>query len=179
MSEAAVAAGTAAGTAEVAVAAGTATSSSAPTTTTSSTLDKSKQYTPKYNAPLYYFIPPNTSMYIQTVGLVIAVALFFIMFFAIFICYVYVNEDQPDITRRYNYITNAWLFGKDPNKVFQNYVNTVVERQGFTDMSGLNIWINPILDRMTEWLQKTLLYFHQPSTHTYKTKKSVHFGPGE
>ena len=67
-----------------------------------------------------YFIPPKTNEYYKW-GQAIVIFIFFgLMFIGILFAYVYANF--TDYQNRISVITNAYLFGKDPESKFEQYM---------------------------------------------------------
>jgi hypothetical protein len=67
-----------------------------------------------------YFVPPKTIQY-QEWGQAFAIFIFFgLMFIGILFAYVYANF--TDYQNRISVITNAYLFGKDPEGKFEQYM---------------------------------------------------------
>jgi hypothetical protein len=72
------------------------------------------------NLMIKYFVPPVTTMYMQW-GETAMVLLFFILMF-IGIAYWYIYANYSDYQNRIAVISNAYLFGKNPQIEFENYI---------------------------------------------------------
>ncbi len=67
-----------------------------------------------------YFIPPQTSQYMKWGQSVMIFLLFGVMLIAIMFAYIYANF--TDYQTRISVITNAYLFGRDPELEFRRYM---------------------------------------------------------
>ena len=67
-----------------------------------------------------YFVPPVTTRYMQW-GQTFMV-IFFLLVMFISIAYWYVYSNYSDYQNRISVITNAYLFGKDPQNEFEQYI---------------------------------------------------------
>ena len=67
-----------------------------------------------------YYIPPNTIQYMKWGQTLMVLLLFGAMFVAILFAYVYVN--YTDYQNRISVITNAYLFGENPQSKFEQYM---------------------------------------------------------
>jgi hypothetical protein len=67
-----------------------------------------------------YFVPPITTRYMQW-GQTFMV-IFFLLVMFISIAYWYVYSNYSDYQNRISVITNAYLFGKDPQNEFEQYI---------------------------------------------------------
>ena len=67
-----------------------------------------------------YFIPPQTSEFSKWSQGFMIILLFALMFIGILFAYIYAN--YTDYQNRISVITNAYLFGKDPQKQFEQYM---------------------------------------------------------
>ena len=67
-----------------------------------------------------YYIPPNTIQYMKWGQTFMVLILFGAMFFAILFAYVYAN--YTDYQNRISVISNAYLFGEDPQHKFEQYM---------------------------------------------------------
>ena len=72
------------------------------------------------NLMIKYFVPPVTTMYMQW-GETAMVLLFFIIMF-IGIAYWYIYANYSDYQNRIAVISNAYLFGKNPQLEFETYI---------------------------------------------------------
>ena len=68
-----------------------------------------------------YFIPPDTMQYMKWGQAVMIFILFGLMFLGIIYSYIYAN--YTDYQNRISVITNAYLFGKNPEEEFRKYMN--------------------------------------------------------
>ncbi len=67
-----------------------------------------------------YFIPPQTSQFTKWGQAIMVILLFGIMFIGILFAYIYAN--YTDYQNRISVISNAYLFGKDPQQQFEQYM---------------------------------------------------------
>jgi hypothetical protein len=67
-----------------------------------------------------YFVPPNTTQFMQWGQTIMVIVFFLVMFIAIAYWYVYSN--YSDYQNRISVITNAYLFGRDPQNEFEQYI---------------------------------------------------------
>jgi hypothetical protein len=67
-----------------------------------------------------YFIPPQTSQFTKWGQAIMVILLFGLMFIGILFAYIYAN--YTDYQNRIGVITNAYLFGKDPQQQFEQYM---------------------------------------------------------
>jgi predicted PurR-regulated permease PerM len=67
-----------------------------------------------------YFIPPQTNEFSKWSQAFMIILLFALMFIGILFAYIYAN--YTDYQNRISVITNAYLFGKDPQKQFEQYM---------------------------------------------------------
>jgi len=67
-----------------------------------------------------YYIPPNTAQYMKWGQTIMVILLFGAMFISILFAYVYAN--YTDYQNRISVITNAYLFGENPQRTFEQYM---------------------------------------------------------
>jgi hypothetical protein len=67
-----------------------------------------------------YYIPPDTVQYMKWGQTIMVIILFGVMFISILFAYVYAN--YTDYQNRISVITNAYLFGEDPQNTFEQYM---------------------------------------------------------
>jgi hypothetical protein len=67
-----------------------------------------------------YYIPPNTAQYMKWGQTIMVILLFGAMFISILFAYVYAN--YTDYQNRISVITNAYLFGENPQQTFEQYM---------------------------------------------------------
>ena len=67
-----------------------------------------------------YFVPPITTQYMNWGQTIMVLFLFLTMFLSIAYWYIYSN--YSDYQNRISVITNAYLFGKDPQSEFEQYI---------------------------------------------------------
>lgn len=67
-----------------------------------------------------YYIPPDTTQYMKWGQTFMVFILFGAMFVSMLFAYVYAN--YTDYQNRISVITNAYLFGEDPQKTFEQYM---------------------------------------------------------
>ena len=67
-----------------------------------------------------YYIPPDTVQYMKWGQTIMAILLFGAMFISILFAYVYAN--YTDYQNRISVITNAYLFGENPQRTFEQYM---------------------------------------------------------
>jgi len=67
-----------------------------------------------------YFIPPQTAQFSKWGQGIMVILLFGLMFIGILFAYIYAN--YTDYQNRISVITNAYLFGKDPQSQFTQYM---------------------------------------------------------
>ena len=67
-----------------------------------------------------YYIPPNTAQYMKWGQTIMVILLFGAMFISILFAYVYAN--YTDYQNRISVITNAYLFGENPQRTFEQYI---------------------------------------------------------
>jgi len=67
-----------------------------------------------------YFIPPSTHQYTKWGQTFMVFALFGLMFLGIAFAYIYSNANEYQ--NRISVITNAYLFGKNPQQQFEQYI---------------------------------------------------------
>ena len=67
-----------------------------------------------------YYIPPDTVQYMKWGQTILVILLFGVMFISILFAYVYAN--YTDYQNRISVITNAYLFGEDPQNTFEQYM---------------------------------------------------------
>ena len=70
-----------------------------------------------------YFVPPQTVQFMKWGQAIMVFILFGVMFFGILFSYVYAN--YTDYQNRISVITNAYLFGQDPQQQFEKYMKNV------------------------------------------------------
>jgi hypothetical protein len=89
--------------------------------------------TPPTDFLIKYFVPPDTTQYMKWGQVGLVVFFFGIMFAAISYAYIYVN--YYTYQDRISVITNAYLFGKNPQQQFEQYIKNA---QAETISSALN-----------------------------------------
>ena len=67
-----------------------------------------------------YYIPPDTVQYMKWGQTIMVIILFGVMFISILFAYVYAN--YTDYQNRISVITNAYLFGENPQRTFEQYM---------------------------------------------------------
>ena len=67
-----------------------------------------------------YYIPPNTAQYMKWGQTIMVILLFGAMFISILFAYVYAN--YTDYQNRISVITNAYLFGENPQRTFEQHM---------------------------------------------------------
>jgi predicted PurR-regulated permease PerM len=67
-----------------------------------------------------YFIPPQSGQFSKWGQAIMVILLFGLMFIGILFAYIYAN--YTDYQNRISVITNAYLFGKDPQYQFEQYM---------------------------------------------------------
>ena len=67
-----------------------------------------------------YYIPPDTVQYMKWGQTIMVILLFGAMFISILFAYVYAN--YTDYQNRISVITNAYLFGENPQRTFEQYM---------------------------------------------------------
>lgn len=67
-----------------------------------------------------YFIPPQSGQFTKWGQAIMVILLFGLMFIGILFAYIYAN--YTDYQNRISVITNAYLFGKDPQNQFEQYM---------------------------------------------------------
>ena len=67
-----------------------------------------------------YYIPPNTAQYMKWGQTIMVILLFGAMFISLLFAYVYAN--YTDYQNRISVITNAYLFGENPQRTFEQYM---------------------------------------------------------
>ena|SRR6056300_377533 len=67
-----------------------------------------------------YFIPPQSGQFTKWGQAIMVILLFGLMFIGILFAYIYAN--YTDYQNRISVITNAYLFGKDPQYQFEQYM---------------------------------------------------------
>ena len=67
-----------------------------------------------------YFVPPVTTMYMQWGETIMVIIFFLVMFVGLGYWYVYSNYSEYQ--NRIAVISNAYLFGKDPQMEFERYI---------------------------------------------------------
>jgi len=67
-----------------------------------------------------YYIPPDTMQYMKWGQTILVILLFGVMFISILFAYVYAN--YTDYQNRISVITNAYLFGENPQRTFEQYM---------------------------------------------------------
>jgi hypothetical protein len=67
-----------------------------------------------------YYIPPDTVQYMKWGQTIMVIILFGAMFISILFAYVYAN--YTDYQNRISVITNAYLFGENPQRTFEQYM---------------------------------------------------------
>lgn len=70
-----------------------------------------------------YFIPPQTTQFMKWGQAIMVFVLFAIMFVGILFTYVYAN--YSDYQNRIGVISNSYLFGKEPQQQFEQYMKNV------------------------------------------------------
>lgn len=75
---------------------------------------------PNINPLIKYFVPPKTTQFMLWGQTFLVLIVLLVMFFAIGFAYVYSNMNE--YSRRIAVISNAALFGKDPQEMFEKYI---------------------------------------------------------
>jgi len=82
-----------------------------------------------------YFVPPDTTQYMKWGQACLVIFFFGIMFVAIGYAYIYVN--YYNYSDRISVITNAYLFGQDPQAQFETYIRNAQAETISTAMNDI------------------------------------------
>ena len=91
-----------------------------------------------------YFVPPVTTMYMRW-GETMMVILFFIIMF-VGIAYWYVYSNYSDYQNRISVITNAYLFGKNPQMEFEQYIKNAQANSLGTAINNIQSATSEVVD---------------------------------
>jgi hypothetical protein len=91
-----------------------------------------------------YFVPPVTTMYMRWGETMMVIFFFIIMFVGIAYWYVYSN--YSDYQNRISVITNAYLFGKNPQMEFEQYIKNAQANSLGTAINNIQSATSEVVD---------------------------------
>ena len=106
-----------------------------------------------------YFIPPQGGQFTKWGQAVMVILLFGLMFIGILFAYIYAN--YTDYQNRISVITNAYLFGKDPQNQFEQYMKN---SEGELISSVMNNIQSTSNNLETGWKQTEYQFEHPQET---------------
>ena len=107
--------------------------------------------TPDFNEAMVYFIPPVTTLYMKWGEAIMIFIFLAAIFITIIILYIYINLNQYQ--NRINVISNAALFGKDPQKMFTQFIKNTQAESIATAMNNIQTTkenLNTTTDRLDD-----------------------------
>lgn len=82
-----------------------------------------------------YFVPPETTEYMEWGQTILVILFLAAMFISIILMYIYSNLNEYQ--NRISVITNAYLFGQNPEKKFQTYIQNAQAESLATAMNNI------------------------------------------